>query len=288
MKHTIISALIGGIVAVMMMGVLWPMPLSGTNNVVEIETAYDRVMRTNELKCGIMPWAPYWEVNANTGDVTGMARDFFDGVGKLAQLKMTYIPITFGNQSLELSTGRIDAVCNDGPWILSLAKVTAFTTPYYYTPMYVYVRADDDRFKTYNDLNRAGVTFVALDGDSSLELAEDLFPAATTRTISGQSDSTNQIMDVITKKVDATIIDALSAGVYNEHNNKKLKRLMNHPVAAYPGGMSVLPAEEKLRQFLSTAINSANATGLTTRVLDQYDPKGDFLLRVSPGYLLAH
>ncbi len=288
MKQIILSALVGGITAVIIMAVVLPRSTVVVDNVPKIETAYDRVMRTNELKCGIMPWAPYWEVDANTGDVTGMARDFFDGVGKLAQLKMTYIPITFGNQSLELSTGRIDAVCNDGPWILSLAKVTAFTTPYYYTPMYVYVRADDDRFKTYDDLNRTGVTFVALDGDSSLELAQDLFPAATTRTISGQSDSTNQIMDVITKKVDATIIDALSAGVYNEHNNKKLKRLIDRPVAAYPGGMSVLPAEEKLRQFLSTAINSANTMGLTTRVLDQYDPKGDFLLRVSPGYFLPH
>lgn len=249
------------------------------------EPAYDRVMQTNTLNCGIMPWAPYWIVDVNTGAITGMAKDFFDDLAHLAQIKITYTPITFGNQSLELKSGRIDAVCNDGPWIVATAKVLAYTTPYYYTPMYVYVRGDETRFKTYGDINQPGIKIVSLDGDSSLELADAMFPEAKRYTISVLSDSSNQIMDVITGKADATVIDSLSAEEWNKNNDKKLKRLINIPVASYPGGMSVLPEEVQLRQFLSTAIGNANTTGLSHRIIKSFDPKGDVVMEVSPPFV---
>lgn len=77
------------------------------------ENAYERVMRTGELRCGYAMSPPNLEVDPNSGELTGLERDIWDEIGKELDLKILWTEeVGWGNYIEGLRTGRYDAFCN--------------------------------------------------------------------------------------------------------------------------------------------------------------------------------
>jgi polar amino acid transport system substrate-binding protein len=88
-------------------------------------------------------------------------------------------------------------------------KVIDQTRPIHNTGLLVVVRADDTRFKSYQDLNKKGIVFSQLADIGEVE-AKKNFPNATVRVI--QSDQVNaQSLEVVSGRADANLTDALLA-----------------------------------------------------------------------------
>ncbi|MCB9987869.1 MAG: transporter substrate-binding domain-containing protein [Rhodospirillales bacterium] len=252
----------------------------------EKESVYERVMRTGTLRCGYYPWPPFFEVDLNTGNVGGMMAEISKAVGDILDIDVEFVQMSaLGYQVTELEKGIYDAFCVDSYYVFSSIKYLDYSTPEFYAPVFVYVRADDDRFQSNADLNKADVSFVGIDGDISVTMVEHSFPDAKIVTLPANSDGAQIMMNVTTRKADAAIIDPGIVEVFNRTNIPGLKRLdLDAPVATYPIGISVLKGEVKLLNMLNGAISALQNTNSIEPILKRYDPAGEALYPVAKPY----
>jgi polar amino acid transport system substrate-binding protein len=249
------------------------------------ESAFDRVMRTQTLRCGMMLWPPYFEKDPNTGAIHGYAKDLSDGVASLLGVKIEYVEIVPGQQVEELKDGRVDAVCDDGPYVFSEMKFLDYTSPLYYVPVFAYGRADEQRFKSQGDLNHKDVHFIGMDGDLSVALVQRRFPQATLSTLPSTTDSGQLMLNVKDKKADITIIDPPSVATFNASNPPGVKAVAGgEPVAIYPVGFSVKKGDAELALMINSGIAALWNTGEAASILHKYDPRGTMFYGVANGY----
>lgn len=237
------------------------------------ESAYDRVMRTDVLRCGFVPWPPGFEVDPNTNEIKGASKEVFESIIKLTGWKVEFVQTTLGTAVLDMNNGRIDAMCSDGPWTITNIKLVDYTTPALYTPVFIYVRAEERRFHSYKDMNRADVRLVGIDGDISSDLATLRFPKAQLQTLINLTDPAQMMLNVADGKADAVILDPVTGENFMKNNPGRVKALdVQEPLAVYPVMMSVRRGESLLQQTLSRATEMAINIGLNDAKLDLYDP----------------
>lgn len=236
-----------------------------------IEDTYERVMRTRVLRCGIMLWPPYFESDPNTGAITGLGAELYREMAQLMDIKIEYVEIAVGQQVEELKRGRIDAVCNDGPYVFSAMKFVDYSHPAYYSPVFAYVREDEKRFAKPEDLNDTAYTFIGMDGDLSLDLAQRNYPKAKRVSLPGTADAASLMLDVTTGKADAVIIDPYAVNSFNRYNRKALKSL-GDPVAVYPVGISVAKGQQNLLNMMNAGVDAVWNTYIAPQILKKYDP----------------
>lgn len=249
------------------------------------ESAFDRVMRTGTLKCGYYAWPPYFEQDFNTNEITGLAADYARAAGSLLGLKVEFVQLAaIGLQAEELKKGIYDAYCLDSYYVFSSIKAQDFGTPFFFAPVFPYVRHDDDRFKSLDDLNKPEITFVGIDGDISVEMVGRRFPNAKLVSLPSTSDGSQLMMNVATKKADVAIIDPGIVESYNATNPVQLKITSPEtPVAVYPISFSVAKGEEDLLNMLNGAVSALQNTGTTESIVKKYNlPKDSVYLPATP------
>ncbi len=247
---------------------------------------YDRVMARGTVMCGYYFWPPYYSVDQATGETRGLTKDLAEAVLGLVDLDIKYVEITPGYNVNDLQNGKVDAICGDGPYALNSIRYIDFARPLFYIPAYVYVRAQEDRFREKLDLNVSDAVFVGMDGDWSLELKEKLFPDAGVVTVTNITDPAQMLMDVASGKADAVICDPLTVKRFLEGNPGTLKPLSAEPLATYPYGFSVSKEENGLRDMFDTATLMALNMGLVDRALAKYDPDGILFFKANPSFIL--
>ena len=203
------------------------------------ETAYSRVVQTGILRCGYTPWPPYFSLDPNTKVLTGVSKDLSDIAAKMLGFKIEYVDVTLDQQVQDLNSGKIDAMCGDGPWILSTIKYIDYTKSYFYVPVYAYGRAGEKRFAVLEDMNNPNITFTAIDGDVSTDLAVTYFPKAKLNSLGSLTDPSQMLLNVVTKKADVVMTDPLTVSAFAKNNSGKIKILFKHPLAVYGGGFSI-------------------------------------------------
>ena len=74
------------------------------------ETAYERVLRTNTLRCGYGLWEPAVMRDPNTNQMSGLFYDIMQELGKPLNIKVDYaLEIPWDSIGVALSSGKIDA-----------------------------------------------------------------------------------------------------------------------------------------------------------------------------------
>jgi len=248
------------------------------------QSVYDRVMKTGILRCGYEAWPPYFSLDPNTKQLTGLDKDLVDIAGRILGLKIEYVDVTLGQDVQDLNSEKIDAMCGTGPWILSSIKYEDYTRPYSYLPEYVYGRIDEKRFARLEDMNAPAVTFAAIDGDVSTDLAIADFPKAKLNSLSSVTDSSQMLLNVTTRKVDAVVLDPAAVSVFEKNNPGQVKILFKRPIAVYGKGFAVKKGEASLLNTLNGAVDALINTGQVDPVLRKYDPAGTLYLSVANPY----
>lgn len=253
----------------------------------ERESAYDRVMRTGVLRCGVMIWPPVHMKDPNTGEVTGIGPDIFREIAKLIDLKIEFVEMVSGMQVEDLRTGKFDAVCLDAPFVFSMTKYVDYTDPVVYSPAFVFVRQNEQRFKKLEDLNKKDVRFLGIDGDVSVALIKKDFPNAQLATLPMNTDPGQMMLSLATKKADAIVTDWYTVKGYNDNNKDKIVRLPNaDPLVVFSVGMSVNKGEQELLNMLNAAIQAGHNVNLYDPIFKKWDPDQNFLIPVNRPYRL--
>lgn len=248
-------------------------------------SAYDRVIVKNEIVCGVIPWAPYKILDPNTGEWSGFGVELYRRAFATLDLKTTFKEVVLGNQVQDLNTGRVDAICDDGPWTMSAAKFVDYSIPAYASIVYPYMRVGETRIKSRADLNKKEIKFVGIDGDLSSDLVQRLFPNATFQSMPSTTDVSQLFLNVATKKADVAIVDPASFTLFEANNKGKLKSFSrDEPLGKYRQVVSVKKGDTKMLNLINQALTNAHDFGITDDVLNEFDPTHEKLMRVRSPY----
>ncbi len=251
------------------------------------ETAMDRVLRTNTLRCGYYIFPPMLTRDPKSNELSGFAVDMMNVIGKKTGLKIEWTEeVTFGTIASSLDAGRFDALCAPMWPDLAQAREIIFTRPMMFAGVGPVVRADDTRFdRDEMKLNDPSMTIVAQEGNLQLDLVQQAFPKAHVLVMPAMADEGSVVMNVVTRKADATLWDMNGVFDYNAHNPTKLKMLNpGHPVKAQSFTLGISRKEPALGQFLDNAVADMLATGAIHGLIEKWQPQPGTFLEVAEPY----
>jgi len=251
------------------------------------ETTFDRVMRTNTLRCGYGIWAPGLIKDPQTGQLSGIFYDYLEAIGAHTGLKIEWTEeVGWGDYPTALNGGRIDAMCF-GAWPKAhTAREVLFTKPIYFLPINAYVRKGDDRFDYH--LEKAGAPAIkisVMDSELSSELARSKFPKAQTLSVPQLSDASTLLLNVASGKADITFTDAWTGAAYMAQNPDQLKVVpLDHPLRLFGHTIPVAQNEHSLVSLLNTATDEIENNGELGDIVAKYAKIPGVLLTKEDGY----
>lgn len=276
-------AAIGLALAVGYIGALLAQP-SQPRQAVADETAYQRILRTGVLKCGYALWPPLvLNKDANTGQMSGLAKDIIETAAKNLKLKVQWVEETGWGSWIEgLKNGRFDVFCGTAWQSAAIGREVRYTVPVFYNPVYAYVRADDTRFdKGFDILNDPAIRISGQDGEVSESVARDHFPKAAYIGQPQMSELGLIFMNVAQAKADIVFNAPDTAEAFMNKNPGLLKRVSDTPFEFFSASYAVAMNEVNLQQMLDTALIEMRNNGILEKILKDNNAPADQFLRIS-------
>ena len=248
------------------------------------ESVFDRVMKTNTLRCGYYVFPPVTKRDPNTGELSGFSVDMMNSIGKQSGLKIEWTEeVTFGNWAPALQADRFDAVCTPMWPEIPMARAAAFSTPMFYAGLSPMVRADNEKLANapLDRFNKEDVTFLTQDGNAIDILTREAFPKAKINAMPASMDGPTVLQELITGKADAILLDRNGEIEYNRNNPVKLKLVAkDQPVKLQAFVLVMRRDEMTLKDFLDNAIRELQNSGSLDRMLTKWESEPDTFLRV--------
>jgi polar amino acid transport system substrate-binding protein len=245
------------------------------------ETAYERIMRTNTLRCGYFIYPPFLDRDLKTGAFSGIYPDIFNEIATQSGLKVVWAEEIGSDTMFEgLKTKRYDAICAPLTYTVARATEAFFTIPLVHVPFYVYVRANETRFDTAPEttLNSPETTFIGKDGDLTEILAHETFPNAKSFSMPGLTEAATMLTALATGKGDAIVAEPIYAHIYMNSNPDKIKRLASlKPVQVVTGVAGVPFGDSGAQQFLNTSIQALIDNGFVEKTIKKHVPNSEEL-----------
>jgi len=268
----ILAAVIGCLAAVITVKTIAPQ--SAGQGESKTESTYDRVMRTGTIRCGYMQHEPQTIINSATGEISGIYSDLMEEIGKRLSLKIKWAEeVGFGTAVEGLKTNRYDMVCAN-MWASSArARYSDYSAPLNYSLMNVWVRADDTRFDNNAKLlDSPEYQFAALEGGVDNQIIAYNFPKAKVLTLPNLTLVPEEFENLITRKVDALIMDDDGAISFLKNNPGKIKNLTRGNPVRFNENVMLMPAGEfRFNQMINNAIRDIQYDGTFDRIIRKYN-----------------
>ncbi|MBL3676825.1 MAG: transporter substrate-binding domain-containing protein [Alphaproteobacteria bacterium] len=251
------------------------------------ESAYDRVMRTGEIRCGYALQEPLLMKDPNTGALSGVFYDYLEALGKALSLKVVWAEeVGWGDFPAALNSGRIDAMCS-GIWpTAGRARVVDFTAPVYFNAINAYTGAGTTRFDgNLSAINDPGVTIATMDGEMSSIIAAADFPRARTLAVPQVASLPQILVNVARGKADVTFTDTATAAGFMAHNPGALRMVEGGAgVRVFGNTIAIARGAHDLKAMLDTASGELHQSGVIERILQKHETYPGSLLRVAKPY----
>ena len=224
----------------------------------------------------------------NTGQLSGIFYDVMTEIGRRLNVKINWVEeVGYGVIAEGFVTDRYDAFCSTVWPTVERTRGGAFTIPIFYSPIDIFVRANDHRFDGNLDkLNDPSISFSGRDGDISATYARTAFPNAKLAGIAQLVDTAQTLDDVAHGKADATINEPGLLAQYLEKNPGSLVNLTpDHPIRVSANTVMVGADQYQFMVVLNVALQELLNDGFIEKVLGKYDKFHTFL-RVAEPYQL--
>ncbi|NND65275.1 MAG: transporter substrate-binding domain-containing protein [Gammaproteobacteria bacterium] len=266
------------IVAALLASWLTTMFTSNSDSSVSVEspkeTAYERIVKTDTIRCAYAVWPPYMMVDANSGQLSGAAYDQMVEIAKYLELKLDWVEeVGYGNYIEGLNTGRYDMLCAtvwpDGP----RTRNTTLTIPGFFSTMYAFSRAGDvQTYQRFSDIDQASVTIAAVDGDATYSLARSRFPNAKVHALTQISEGNEVLLAVMSDKADIALVDeGVFLGFDRSNSGKLIKLAELGPIGVFSESYSVPLGDFQLKNMIDTALIYLTNSGITEEILNRYE-----------------
>ncbi|MCB1538615.1 MAG: amino acid ABC transporter substrate-binding protein [Rhodospirillales bacterium] len=249
------------------------------------DAIYDRIMKSGTIHCGYSLWNPLTFVEPNTGEIKGIFHDLMEEAGKRLDLKIEWTEeLGWGTVVESLQTGRVDMACA-GYWLNpTRIKLVSTNAPQLYTPLVVWVRADEKRpFKTLTDLNDPALITPEVDGGATNHVVDNMFPKTRRLNMPESATHGDLVESVLSGKVDFMVDDITSFMAYDKMNPGKLRVLFpDQAVSILPATMLLPPDEPRLKEMIDGAFTLLELDGTLDRILERYGVEHLFLRNPRP------
>jgi polar amino acid transport system substrate-binding protein len=244
------------------------------NKTRPIETQ-NEVFANNTIKVGYISYPPGFIVDPNTKEKSGIFNDLLVEIAKRNGLTIDYKEeVTWATMIEVLKTDRVNLIANP-VWATKERRENAdFSKPIYFSPIGVYVRADDNRFDTdRSKLNAPSIKIAAVDGELTSTIGKQDFPKAETKPFPNNIDVAQIFLEVESKRKDVTFAEPMFAYDYMQKNPGKLKNIgEKSPIRNFPNCYMYKKGESKVGDFLNTEIDKLVKDGTIDKIIAKYAP----------------
>ncbi len=251
------------------------------------ETAYERVMRTQTLRCGYVMHPPHVAKDPNTGALTGSIVDIMNEAGRLLNITIAWPEeVGWGNTVEALRSGRIDAICTDF-WMNPVeGRYMGYSMPLYYETVVAYGRSDDRRFlRNLDAADDPSVTIAATDGSINGIIAQQDFPKAKIAWLPNMTPDLQILMEVESGKADIAFVPVMDGLRYAQSNPGKLINLTHdRPLRAFPVTIGLPQGDTALKTMLDSAFVQLLYGRFVDKALDRHGMAADAVFRVARPY----
>lgn len=243
--------------------------LSFPVHAAEKESAYNRVLRTNSLRCAYTAVDPHVYKDLDTEKMTGPVAAIATEMAERLGLNIEWVAeVGHADFAEGLKTGRYDAYCGILTTAPTRARAAAFTRPYMFLPYYAFVRSDEQRFSTLESMNDSSVRAGVIDGEIFQIYTRKYLSKAQEISLPNMTPPGQLMVDLADGKVDVLIHDPLLFRQYDKNNPGKVRYAMDKaPLDIAPIGFAVEPNETKLRDMLDLSLLSMIVSGQIDNIL---------------------
>ncbi len=253
------------------------------------QSTYDRVMQSGKIRCGYLVYPPGCIKDPNSGKLSGIGIDTIELVAKKLGLTVEWTEeVGWGTMLEGFATGRYDLIPTPVWTNANRAKVINFSKPLFYSPVYVFCRKGDTRFKNHWGLiNSPKVKIATIDGGTVEVIAQDDFPQAKHLSMPQLTDIAQLLLTVSTGKADVTFTEPTIADRYIQNNPGTVQNINpDKPIRVFASSWMLKRGEFEFKAMLDTVLDEVINSGAMDKIIARYERKPNEVLRVSLPYQL--
>jgi polar amino acid transport system substrate-binding protein len=242
------------------------------------ESAFERVMRTNTIRCGWLVYPPFFSKDMNTGKLSGLTFETMEAIGAAANLKIEWTEEVSMTTAFEaINSGRFDMACIPFWITLQRVRVSEPSVPLYFDGYYAFSRKGDIRFKNdYSKLNDENVSISIQEGSAAQELLSQRLPKAKMSFQPAISDPMMQLQDVMAKKADVAFVEMSLFRDFEKMNPNMLEQISKDPLVTMPAALWMPQNDPRLTSLINESIKNLQNNGTMDTLLNKYGGRNIF------------
>jgi len=227
----------------------------------------------------------------NTKELSGIFIDTMREIGRRLSLEVEFTEeVGWSEMIAGLNAGRYEIISTQVWPNAARSREAAFSEPLYYTPIGIYVRANEHRFdNNIAALNSESIRVGGIDGASSLIIGSTDFPLAKQVKLPGNAQTDQQFLDVVAGKADVVFLDTFQGEEFIKNNPNSLRNLVpDRPIRVFPDTFMVKRDEYHFLNMINTTLGELDNSGFLDKTIDKYAGNPKALARRAHGYRLTH
>lgn len=252
--------------------------------VTKLESTYERVIRTGEMRCGYLPIKAVIYKDPNTGKLSGVGYDIVNIMATNLGLKVKWVgEASFVSMAEDLKHGRYDMICNPVMPSAKRSRALNFSRTLFMMPALVWLYKDNPHHDgDVSWLNNKKIKMSFVDGIVFQQIALREFPQVSFVNLPEMSNPIEQLVDVSTKKADATILLSFDGEGYIKSNGPVIKAASKKPIAQIFFGFPLPKEDYHFKTMIDTTLDEMVYNGTIDSILNKYDPDKKYYIHLRP------
>ena len=233
-----------------------------------------RVTKSGVLRVGYGGFPPYTIIDPKETDpdhkVKGFSVDVVEELARRASppLKISWNRFNWDTLKNDMMSDKFDFVVEPVFETIPRAMDFAFSQPYSFFGIAVaVVGPNENRFKVFEDLDRADITIALAAGYSSSEYAQQHLSKPKLKSVIVSETATAQLDEVPNGHADVALNDVPTVAQYVSAHKGRVKALwLDKPPSSVPGAFMLKKGDLALQAFLDAAIEILKADGTLGRI----------------------
>lgn len=242
------------------------------------QSAMDVISRRGDIRLGYIPSPPNTIRDPRTGEVTGLYADAAKVMVAEMGLRLTWVETTWGTFAAGLQSGQFDFSIAGTFATLRRAMAVDFTNPIFYNGYSGVARADDNRFRTLQDLNNPQVKIAVVQGGAAEDFVRRNLPRAQVVSL-GTGNLTAPFIEVASGRADVGIEDANTTRIYVRTQPLVKDVFADQPFNFLPLAWAVRKGNHDVLSVINQGIENLMVSGRWADIARPYGVHGRFVVK---------
>lgn len=232
---------------------------------VRADDVVEKMLESGKLSVAVQTQGPPISFVDKNGERTGLAVEIVKKLAEASGLELELLDYEWKGLIPAVLSGKADFIAADMTPTQKRALKLNFTVPIFYSEVRS-ISMKDKPFKTWEDLNKEGVSIGVVQASSYVDMVKKFMPKATLKEFAGGGPSVAQA--VASGRVDAGVMDRGGAmqyvGAYPDMH------MLDNVIRKEPLAFAVRPEDTHLLQFLNNYIRFIQTDGELDQLLEYW------------------